>query len=72
MKERKGSSHVAKHRENPAACIVVASEINLSPFSLMGREALYRPPNEAVIRGIAPLPHAGERESRCAPVLVVD
>lgn len=69
MKERKGSSHVAKHRENPAACIVVASEINLSPFSLMGREALYRPGNEGALRG---LPGACAPASQCAPIVVVD
>lgn len=69
MKERKGSSHVAKHRENPAACIVVASEINLSPFSLVGREALYRPPNENALRG---LPGARAPAGQCAPILVVD
>lgn len=70
MKEHKGSSpSVAKHRENPAACIVVASEINLSPFSLMGREALYRPENEDALRG---LPGARAPASQCAPIMVVD
>ena len=69
MKEHKGSSHVAKHRENPATRIVVAPEINLSPLSLVGREALYRPGNEDALRG---LPGARVPEGRCAPILVVD
>lgn len=70
MKEQKGSSPSSpNNRENPAACIIVAREINLSPSCLMGREALYRPENENALRG---LPEARAPENRCAPVLVVD
>jgi hypothetical protein len=52
MRTNKGSSSVAKHPE-PACCIIVAPEINLSPWSIRGREVLCRPENENALRGIS-------------------
>lgn len=70
MKEQKSSSPSSpNNRESSATHIIVASEINLSPLSLIGREALYRPENENALSG---LPEARAPENRCAPVLVVD